>query len=163
MHGAMAAQGCVDGLAQLGGSGDKSGMLQCFVDRIDFCLAKDFPGKDFLKEHFEGVLHEKGIYIDERVEMRNERNAVLLGACEATSVADGYAVCRLYAKHSTRLVVEAEGNAFVMVDALDDAVVEVHCTAEAKVVVNLYARATAVSGGEGCTKIVHKHKETYDL
>ena len=31
------------------------------------------------------------------------------------------------------------------------------------VVVNLYARATAVADGDGYAKVVHKNKETYDL
>ena len=52
---------------------------------------------------------------------------------------------------------------FIVPDALDDAVVEVHCEGESKVVVNLYARATAVADGDGYAKVVHKNKETYDL
>ena len=51
----------------------------------------------------------------------------------------------------------------MMVDALDDAAVEVHCEGESKVVVNLYARAVAVTDGDGYAKVVHKNKETYDL
>ena len=162
LNGALAAQGCADGVAQLGVAMGKEEMLQCFIDRVDFCLAKDFPSKEYLKEHFGEMLHKKGIYADERVEIKGG-NAILLGNCDVLCDAGEYAVSRLYAKHGTRLEVWARDNAFVMVDALDNAVVEVHCKDEAKVLVNLYARAEATSEGSGYTKIVHKHKETYDL
>jgi hypothetical protein len=162
LEGALAAQGCEDGMAQLGEAMDKEEMLQCFIDRVDFCLAKDFPTKEFLKEHFGEVLHKKRIYADERVEIRGG-NAILLGSCEAVCDLEGYAVSRLYVKHDTRMEIRARDNAFVMVDVLDDAEVEVHCKDEAKVVVNLYARAKATREGNGYIKIVHKHKETYDL
>ena len=162
LNGALAVQGCADGLAQLGQATGKEEILQCFVDRVDFCLAKDFPTKEYLKEHFGDVLHRKGIYADERVEI-TRGNAILLGNCDATCDLEGYAVSRLYAKHDTHLEIWACDNAFVMVDALDDAAVNVHCKDEAKVVVYLYARAKAVAEGNGYTKIVHKHKETYDL
>ena len=105
---------------------------------------------------------ERGIYIDERVEIAGE-NAVLLGACEAECGVEKYAVSRLYVKHDSRVVIWARDHAFVMVDALDNAAVEVHCEGESKVVVNLYARATAVADGDGYAKVVHKNKETYDL
>ncbi len=162
LEGARAVQGCADGMAQLGEAMGKEEMLQCFIDRVDFCLAKDFPTKEFLKEHFGEVLHKKRIYADEQVEIWGG-NAILLGDCKATCELEGYAVSRLYAKHDTRLEIWVRDNAFVMVDALDDAAVSVHCKDEAKVVVNLYARATATSDGDGHTRIVHKNKETYDL
>ncbi|MFO3727275.1 hypothetical protein [Butyricimonas muris] len=162
LKGARAVQGCADGMAQLGEAMGKEEMVQCFIDRVDFCLAKNFPTKEYLKEFFGEVLGKKGIHVDERVKLTGG-NAILLGNCEAECDAEGYAVSRLYAKHDTRLEIWARDNAFVMVDALDDAGVIVHCKDEAKVVVNLYARATATSDGDGHTRIVHKNKETYDL
>ncbi|WP_278702029.1 hypothetical protein [Butyricimonas virosa] len=160
--GAGLVQGCADGMAQLAAAGDREEMLQCYWDRIDFCLAKNFPTKECLKEHFGGMLHKRGIYIDERVVIEGG-DVVLLGACEAECCLERYVVSRLYVKHDSRVVIRARDHAFVMVDALDDAVVEVHCEGEAKVVVNLYARATAVADGDGYAKVVHKNKETYDL
>lgn len=59
-----------------------------------------------------------------------------------------YAVSRLYVKHDSRVVIRARDHAFVMVDALDDAAVEVHCEGESKVVVNLYAWGHG-GGGRG--------------
>lgn len=162
INGAIRAQGCAEGLAQLDGAATKAGMLQCFLDRIDFCLARNFPDKEFLKAHFKRELPEKGIYIDEPVQLRNT-GAVLLGNCEGRLTADGYAVCRVYVKYGSRLVLDVRENAFVMVDALDEAEIQVRCEEKAKVVVNLYARAKALASGEGITKIVNKKKETYDL
>lgn len=162
IKGAVRAYGCAEGLAQLDGALDKGEIMQCFIDRIDFCLARNFPDKEYLKRHFRAELPEKGIYVDEEVALHNAF-AVLLGECRGRMVADGYAVCRLYVKHTSRLEIEAGGNAFVMADVLDDAQVHISCRDKARVVVNLYARAQAVAGEEGQVKIIHKHKETYDL
>ena len=162
LQGAGSAQGCADGMAQLGGAVNKEEMLQCFIDRIDFCLAKNFPTKDYLKKHFGDLLRKKRIYVDDKVEITGG-NAVALGTCEVECRLEGYAVSRLYVKHDSRVEIWACDNAFVMVDALDDAVIEVHCKDDAKVMVNLYARAKANTSGEGYSKVVHKNKETYDL
>lgn len=156
------AGGCTDGISQLSDSLSKQDMLQVFWDRIDFCLAKNFPDKEFLKENFAGELDGKGIYIDRDVELP-EGNAVLLGDSHATLQADGYKVCRLYAKHNTNLVINASGNAFVMVDALDNARVTVNCDGDARVVVYLYSSALATSYGSGLVKIIPKNRETYEL
>lgn len=162
IKGAVRAQGCAEGLAQLDGAMSKKDMVQCFMDHIDFCLARNFPDKEYLKVHFRRELSEKGIYIDEQVELHNTA-AVLLGDCRGELAADGYSVCRVYAKHTSELIVGAEDHAFVMVDALDDAVVRVDCRDKARVVVNVYARAKVIADGDGSIKIIHKKKETYDL
>ena len=160
IRGAIGACGCAEGVAQLDGAAGKSEMVQCYLDHIDFCLARNFPDKEFLKRHFRKELKEKGIYADETVELYNT-HAVLLGNSEGVLRAGGYGVCRLYIKHSSQLRIEASGNAFVMADVLDEAGVEVICLEKAKVVVNLYARASA--RGQGEVKIIHKNKDTYDL
>lgn len=163
IKGAIGAYGCAEGLAQLDGAQDKDDMLQCFLDRIDFCLARNFPDKNFLKEHFgEKLLEHKGIYIDRKVKLFNT-GAVLLGDCNGWLMVNEYAVCRLYAKHNTSLDITAEDYAFVMIDVLDDAFVNIDCSEKARVVVNLYARAGALAQGCGRVKIIHKYKETYDL
>lgn len=162
VNNAAFAGGCIDGISQLNNSLSKQDMLQVFWDRIDFCLAKNFPDKDFLKENFTGELEAKGIYIDRNVELP-EGSSVLLGNGHASLLADGYKVCRLYAKHTTNLVISASGNAFVMVDALDSALVTINCDGDARVVVCLYASALATSYGSGQVKIIRKNRETYEL
>jgi len=72
LAGAGLVQGCADGMAQLAAAGDKEEMLQCYWDRIDFCLAKNFPTKEYLKEHFDGMLHERGIYMTNGWRLRGE-------------------------------------------------------------------------------------------
>lgn len=155
--------GCADGVNQLSEAGNKKEMLRVYWDRIDFCLAKDFPSKDFLKDNFGEVLEEMSIYIDRSLILPPQGNVVLLGKGYAVLHAEKYAVSRLYVKHDMSLTIQASDHAFVMVDVLDDAKVEVVCEGDARVVVNLYARATAGSSGDGLVKIISKNKETYDL
>lgn len=159
---AVRAHGCVEGVAQLDGAATKEEMVQCFIDRIDFCLANNFPDKEYLKKNFKRELRDKGIYIDEPVNLHNG-SAVLLGGCIGKLMADEYAVCRLYVKHTSALTIEATDNAFVMVDALDETRVEVKSAGKGRVVVNLYAQAHADATGDGLTKIIQKNKDTYDL
>lgn len=162
IDGAIRMQGCADGLAQLDGAWTKEELVQCFIDRIDFCLARNFPDKTYLKKHFGQELAARHIYIDEVVELHNT-GCVLLGDCRSVLTADAYAVCRMYVKHNGKLEIKAAEHAFVMVDALDDAEIRVDCRDKATVVVNLYARAGACTEGDGAVKIIHKKKETYDL
>lgn len=160
---AVFAGGCTDGVSQLGEAVNKKETLRVFWDRIDFCLAKDFPAKDFLKDNFGEVLEKMSVYIDRDVVLPPDGNAVLPGKGCAVLHAGKYTVSRLYVKHDMALTVRASDHAFVMVDALDDTKVEVFCEGEARVVVNLYARATAGFSGDGLVKIISKNKEIYDL
>lgn len=162
INGAIRAHGCVEGVAQLDGAVTKEEMVQCFIDRIDFCLVNNFPDKEYLKKNFKRELRDKGIYIDEPVNLHNG-GAVLLGECIGRLMADEYAVCRIYVKHTSALTIEATDNAFVMVDALDEARIIVKSGEKARVVVNLYAQAHAEATGDGFIKIIQKKKDTYDL
>lgn len=154
--------GCADGMAQLRRSRGKSGMVQCFWDRIDFCLANDFPDKECIKRDFPRAAREAGIYVDRCLSLRNERRTAFLGTCSVDFTADGYAVSRIYLKHDGVLRIRASEHAFVMIDALDDASVEAECSGDAQVIVNLYGRAAAEGTGEGL-KVVHKNRATYEL
>ena len=162
LAGAMRASGCAEGIAQLDGVDTKEAMLQCFLDRIDFCLAQNFPTKEYLKRHFRKEIHAKGIYIDEEVRLQ-QGTIVLLGDCRGEFTAEDYQVARLYVKHTGRLTIRAAGHAFVMVDALDDTRVEIVAEEEARVVVNLYARAEAEANTPKGIRIIHKNRETYEL
>lgn len=160
--------GCNEGVKQIEAAENPADMADCFLSKIDFCLAKNFPDKELLKEHYRTALEEKGVYIDREVRLQNEKavekvNGVFLGDCDAEVAAGRFAVSRLYVKHTGRLKVTACDHAFVMIDALDDARVEVSAGTDTRVCVNLYARATVSVTGTGRVRVIHKNKETYEL
>lgn len=152
---------CAEGLSSLQKLGDSTPeVIQSYIKHIDYCLATNTPNKDFIKENFsEDDLSKNGIYIDNTLYIENEFRSIILGACEAEIVIDGYNTSRIYAKHTSKLNIIASGRAHVLVDTLDDAEVKVSCCDDAVVIVYLYSRATCT----GATKIVHKNKETYEL
>lgn len=155
---AIQAGGCSDGLNQLILSGDINDRIKCFLDRIDFCLAKDFPTLDYMRKN-QDALMQHSVFVDRKLVRDNPERLVLLGKCDFEVNFSGFSVSRIYAKHDAFLIVTAKDNSFVVIDALDNAKVFVKTHGGARVVVNLYSAAECT----GATKIVPKNKETYEL
>lgn len=129
---------------------------------IDFCLAKDYPRLRVMKR-FQDEFRNQHIYLGESVNLVNEKRAVFLDGCTVEFTADKYAVSYLYVKHNSHLTIKASGHAYVTVDALNDSIIDVKCSENAKVIVNLYARASVFPASGDNIKIIHKHLDTYDL
>jgi len=153
-----ALKGCTDGRKQLKKSKTIEDLIKTFYDRIDFCLATNFPCLEYMKKYQEDLL-QQGVFVDRKRVVRNPERLVLLGKCDFEVTLTDYAVSRIYAKHKAFLIVKASGNAFVVIDALDDAQVFVTATENARVIVNLYSNATT----RGETKLNIKNRETYEL
>ncbi|MDD6209108.1 MAG: hypothetical protein PUB21_00710 [Bacteroidales bacterium] len=135
-------------------------MADFIFSNINFCLARNFPDKAFLKEYFSGELAARGIYIDATVALKNREaaeriDAVLLGSCVGELCLDRYALSRVYVKHSGRLKIDAGGCAMVCVELFDDAQAEVFAGADAEVCVYVHDRATVRAGGSGEVKVVY--------
>ena len=160
--------GCSDGIRQIASAQSEDEMIDCFLSKIDFCLAKNFPDKELLKKYYREAMEKKGVYIDRSVTLKNEEavekvNGVFLGDCKAELFVDRFAVSRIYVKHSGHLTVTARDFAFVKIDALDNAEIEVVATEKARVYINIYANAVVHTTGEENIKLIHKNKETYEL
>jgi hypothetical protein len=74
---------------------------------------------------------------------------------------DGYSVGRIYVADKSEVTINAAGNAYVVVDAVDFAQICVYSSDNAKVIVNAYAN-TMIIGTESC-KYIRKNTPTYDL
>lgn len=161
---ALRVHGCADGVMQLSMTDDNQEMLQVFIDRIDFCLAKNSPSKDELKRLFPDIdLKKKGFYIDEKATVMHDLiktlKTIILGHSYIVYIASGYSVSRLYIKQNAKVRIIVTDKARVMVDALDNASVFVESECQDRVVVNLYANATC----RGNANVIIKNKATYDL
>ncbi|RHR75538.1 hypothetical protein DWW69_09620 [Bacteroides sp. AF16-49] len=155
---AIKAEACKDGITDLSQATTKEEIAQCFIEYLDFCLAKDYPDNTFLKRYLRKELENIGIYIDRDISFKNRQRTVLLGDCRANMLFDGYTVSRIWVKHTSRLSISACKNAIVMIDALDTANVDISTSDDSVVIVNLYGKATC----KGATKIMRKG-ETYEL
>jgi hypothetical protein len=148
---------CSDGLSDLMGMKTNSDVFDLFWKYIDFSMAKNFPDKDMLKR-MNGHI-EAGIIADRRLVINNKEKLVILGKSDIELNCSGFIVSRVYVKHDSVLYINASDNAYIVVDALDNAQVMCTIKGQARVVVNLYASATSTNA----TKTIIKNKETYDL
>lgn len=149
---------CEEGINELSKAFTKEEIAQCFVEYIDFCLAKNYPNNAFLKRNFEKELEDIGIYIDRSISLKNGRRIVFLGECFGNVDLDDYAVSMIRVKHVSKINIKARGHARIMVDALDHADVIIDASECASVIVNLYGNATC----QGATKVIQKGV-TYEL
>lgn len=150
--------GCQNGLSQLNKAKTEQDLVNCYFSNIDFCLAKNFPGNEYLKRSGNTLISEM-VFVDCQRMFKNPEKLVLLGKCDCNVELTDYSVSRIYVKHDSKLIIKASGNAFVVVDALDNSNVQVERTENARVTVNTYSKAICT----GATKIIAKNAETYDL
>ena len=147
---------CEEGLERFNKSSDND-LILLFFKYIDFCLAKNWPDIEFIKQ-VPGII-EAGIYPDRKLIRHNPKQVVALGKSDIELMFTDYAVSRVCVKHDSVVYIKASGNSVVIVDALDNAQVHVKAYDQAKVHVNLYANAIET----GATKTIIKNMFTYDL
>lgn len=141
---------------------DKDAMVAMYLRGIDFCLSNDYPGNDFIRSHFKGVIEKQGVFLDDAVKVENKPKCVCLGACSGNVVVDGFNTCEIFVKHDSEIIISAKDNAFVMVDVFNNATVMIHAHDRAKVCVNRYGGVVNhFADGEAVVKIREKNKKTY--
>ncbi|MCM1168785.1 MAG: hypothetical protein NC324_02500 [Bacteroides sp.] len=142
---------------------DKDAMVEMYIRGIDFCLSNDYPGNDFIREHFKGMMEPHGVFLDDSVDVRNIKHCVLLGRCSGKVTVDGYKVSEVFLKDDAAVTLEVSGNAFVMVDMFDRSRLDVRACGNAKVCVNRYGGnvVNVLTGGDSAVKVKEKGKSTY--
>lgn len=141
----------------------KKDLIEIYSDEIDFCMAKDFPKKEFIKEHFKGSIEEHNIYVDFYATLLNPEKMIVLGKSEGQILFDGYATGRIFATHNADLIVRVKDNSFVMIDMYGDANMTISATEDAKVCINRYgnSKIDAVTRGKAVIKVIDKEKKPY--
>lgn len=148
---------CQQGYRELLSATSKHDLCHFYIKNLDFCLEHNFPSNEYIRKHFKGFMEEQGIYLDDIIELHNQRMCIALGNTNGRVIAGEYSVAEIYAKHQSELNVVAKGNAFVMVDVYDDAVVDVCVSDRAKVCVNRYGgNVTYNATGDSVVKIIEK-------
>lgn len=141
---------------------DKDAMCEMYLRGIDFCISNNYPGNDFVRSHFKGVMEKHGVFLDDTVKVENKPKCVCLGACSGCIDADGFNACEVFVKDSSEITITAKGNAFVMVDVFDNAKVIIHAHDQAKMCVNRYGGAVQhCANDDSIIKIHEKNKKTY--
>ena len=151
---------CTLGIDKLLDSSTKPEFIDCYFQYIDFCLAKKAPSVEFIRSHFENkILTENGVYANATDSAHNLRRCAIIGKSDMVLDYTGYSVGRVYVADSSRAEINATGNAYVVVDAIDAAEILVKASEDARVTVNAYS-GTKVSGN---AIVIHKNTTTYEL
>lgn len=144
---------------------DRKAMVEMYLRGIDFCLKNDYPANDFIKAHFGDIAPGMGVFVDCVINIENSPKCVCLGESFGTIKVNAFNVSEIFAKHQSDLNVFASGSAFVMIDAFDDAMVNIHAHDRAKVCVNKYGDGVLVNiveeSAEAQVKIRVKNSKTY--
>ena len=155
---------CKEWYGELRKLGDnKRAMLQMYIKGIDFCLMNDFPSNDYIRANFKGAMEDFGVFLDDtNLDITNFAKCVALGKTSGKVTTTGYQVCEVFVKHQSNITIEANDNAFVVVDVFDDSIINVNASDRAKVCVNHYGGSVNTSTTDGAmVKVIEKHKKTY--
>lgn len=160
--GAQSLGACQPGLDELKEVGDnKVALCKLFLKRIDFCLENDFPSNDFIREHGKGVMENFGIFLDDAINLTNYRKCVALGVTSGNVLVGSYNVCEIFAKHQSKLHIEATDNAFVKIEVYDDAEITIQAHDRAKVYVKRHGgKITTAKDGQAVVKVETPIKQT---
>ncbi len=136
-------------------------LVQLYFKEIDFCIGKDVPTLDILRQSFKGKCEPFGVFVDDLgVRERNREKVSLNGECKAELFYNGFSVSRVFIRHTSAANVTACGYAHLTIDVFDNAKLAVAVAGtNARVLVNVYGNAQVQ--GTGAVKIVNKNKTTY--
>jgi len=132
---AKAAGICKEWYRYILDANSKDRLLLLYYAGLDFALGNDFPSKR-LRDEFNGIRQSYGIYDNGEVFGRINTRRILAykGAVGAASY-DGYTVGQVWARAGSKITVSASANAFVTIDMIEGASVEVEAWGEARVIV----------------------------
>lgn len=165
----LLADGIAKGLcnawqAKLTPRADVRRLARLFIEGIDFCIGKDYPTLDFLRDNFKGKSEPYGVWIDDVVRLCDAKEAVLNGDCKGFLEYGGYTVCQLWVRHGSKAAVNVGDFAHLTIDMFDNSEIALAVTGDkAKVFVNLYgfAKCQQVGDWRGCVTIRNTNKKTY--
>lgn len=135
---------------------------ELYIRGIDFCIKNDYPTLDFLRTNFKGKCEPYGVYVDDEVVEKNRKDVVLNGDCKAMLEYDGFAVSNIYIRHNSKASVNVGDHAIVTIDIFDNSYLAIAVAGKyAKVLVNVYGKATVEIVGGINIKIRYVGKDTY--
>lgn len=129
---------CEQWLSELKTLNDKRELVAMYLRGIDFCLRNNYPSNEFIKANFGDICPEMGVYVDRCIDVANVRPCVCLGVTFGKYTIDNYCAGEIYVKHNTHIDIIAKGNAFLMVNLFENAVVNIYANDHAKICVNQF-------------------------
>lgn len=138
-------------------------LLEMYISNIDFCFSNSFPTNGYIRRNLKGKMEHKGIYLDDFIDLHNQREVVCLGDSRLNYLADEFSVTQMYLRDNVKAKIVAKENAFIMIDIFDNVQLEIEASDKANVRVNCYkgAKVTFKSNDDSYVKISNKDFKTY--
>lgn len=123
-------------------------LCQMYKDGIDFCIEHDYPTTEYMKDNFEGIMQKNGIYVDDKVNINKIKHLVYVfnGGSNASIKVSEFDVCEIYVRHDSVLNLECSGQAKVYVNLHDNAKLNVKQEGSlSRCVVSRYSPSVVIS------------------
>ena len=114
---------------------DKDSLCEKYVKGIDFCIEHDYPTTKYMKDNFEGVMQNHGIFVDDICKEENLPKAVINGLSIMDMKYDCFHVGTIYLRHNSALNIEVKDASQVFIFTYDKCVLNVKCSDNAIVYV----------------------------
>ncbi|MGV0847448.1 hypothetical protein ACTS9T_12885 [Empedobacter falsenii] len=139
-------------------------LLDMYISSIDFSFSTEFLSNDFMRRNLKGKMEHKGIFLDDSIDLHNNREIVCLGDSRLNYLADEFSVAQMYLRDNVKARLVVRDSAFVMIDIFDNVQLEIEASNKANVRVNCFkgAKVTFKSDDESYVKISNRHTKTYE-
>ncbi|MEG0929907.1 hypothetical protein [Algoriella sp.] len=139
-------------------------LLDMYIKGIDFSFSTGFLSNDFIRRNLKGEMEQKGIFIDDSIDLNNQREVVCLGDTRLNYLGDEFSVSQMYLRDNVKARLIVRDSAFIMIDIFDNVQLEIEASDKANVRVNCYkgAKVTFKSIDESYVKVSNKHSKTYE-
>lgn len=128
---------CKPYLAEMTKATEIKPLCEMYFRGDDWAMENDFPALEVLRK-FKGKSDEHGLHTDFKGKLENQKQIALFGKSEAELNYTDFFVGNLIVRHDAKAKIEARGNAFLVVNLLDAALVEIKTFENAKVLVFQY-------------------------
>lgn len=128
---------CKEWFSSMLKQGDIRPLCAMYFKGDDWAMENDFPSLETLRK-FKGNSDQYGLHTDFVGGLENEQQTALFGKSEAKLNYTDFFVGTLIVRHNSKAKITASGHAFLVVNILDNAFVEIEATESAKVSVFQY-------------------------
>lgn len=114
---------------------DKDTLCEKYVKGIDFCIMHNYPSLKYMKDNFDGIMQNHGVFVDDNGMKKNLPKAVINGLSIMNMLYDKFSVGTVYLRHDSALNIIAKDNAKVFIFTYDNCILNIKCSDSAIVYV----------------------------
>ena len=107
---------------------DKDTLCEKYVKGIDFCIMHNYPSTQYMKDNFDGIMQNHGVFVDGKGTINNLLKAVVNGLSIMDMSYDKFSVGTIYLRHNSALNIIAKDNAKVFIFTYDNCILNIKCS-----------------------------------